>query len=156
VATATANIADQDDAAAEEGQEGMQGLAVAEGHLSEWTTAGQLLSAWAMAKAAGREMDDSVVVDVQVPVRAPLVGTELKAFIADEEAARLKHKKLAEKRAMLREVELAKGQLRLGEEDTTTTGGQLVSESNKTSAASGVTGGSTRPRKKSRFDSSLF
>jgi cleavage and polyadenylation specificity factor subunit 2 len=154
-ATTALPTADQDDGAAEEGQEGMVGLAVMEGQLSEWTTAGQLLSAWAMAKAAGREMDDSVVVDVQVPVRAPLVGTELKAFIADEEAARLKHKKQAEKRAMLREVELAKGQLRLGEEDTTA-GGQLVSESNKTSATSSATGGSTRPRKKSRFDSSLF
>lgn len=146
---------DQDDGAAEEGQEGMVGLAVTEGKLSEWTTAGQLLSAWAQAKAAGREMDDSVTVDVQVPVRAPLVGMELKAFIADEEAAHLKHKKQAEKRAMLREVELAKGQLRLGEEDTTQ-GGQLVSESNKTSATSSAPGGSTRPRKKSRFDSSLF
>jgi cleavage and polyadenylation specificity factor subunit 2 len=152
---------DPDDVAAEgEGQEGMVGLAVTE--LSEWTTAGQLLSAWAMAKAAGREMDDSVVVDVQVPVRAPLVGPELKAFIADEEAARLKQKKQAEKRAMLREVELAKGQLRLGEEENVGAGGQLVSESNKhtsggaASSATGGGGGGTRPRKKSRFDSSLF
>jgi hypothetical protein len=153
-AVAVANpTTDQDDGADGEGQEGMVGLAVREGQLSEWTTAGQLLSAWAQAKAAGREMDDSVVVDVQVPVRAPLVGMELKAFIADEEAARLKHKKQAEKRAMLREVELAKGQLRLGEEDTTT-GGQVVSESNKTSGttSSAPGGSSTRPRKKSRFD----
>jgi cleavage and polyadenylation specificity factor subunit 2 len=147
-ATVAVAPTDQDDAA-EEG-EGMVGLAVAE--LSEWTTAGQLLSAWAQAKAAGREMDDSVVVDVQVPIRAPLVGSELKAFLADEEAARLKQKKQEEKRAMLREVELAKGQLRLGEEEA---GGQLASES-KTSATSSAPGGSARPRKKSRFDSSLF
>jgi hypothetical protein len=96
-------------------------------------------------------MDDSVTIDVNVPHRAPLVGPELKVFLANEEAERLKQLKEEEKRAMLREVELAKGQLRLGEEDTM---GPTATEGKTSSGTTAVS--SSRPRKKSRFDSSLF
>ena len=91
-------------------------------------------------------MDDVVDVDVPVPHRAPLAGAELKTFMAQEEAARLAKKDAEEKQAMLREVELAKGQLRLGEEE----------EKNKPKMAVPTRFPASRPKKKSRFDSSLF
>lgn len=110
---------------------------------SPWTAAGQLMVAWTQAKREGREMDDSVEVDVRVPQRAPLTGEELKRFLESEEQARLLAQKEEEKRAILREVELAKGQLRLGDEEP-----EVKVVSNVTAAA--------RPKKKSRFDSTLF
>lgn len=120
-----------------------------EGEVSPWTVAGQLLLAWSKAKYEGKEMEDSVLVDVKVPHRAPLSGPELKAFLAREEQERLRQKKEEEEQAMLREVELAKGQLRLGEQDTSTapSTSTALSSDSKTS---------NRPKKKSRFDSSLF
>jgi hypothetical protein len=61
----------------------MQGLAVTEGQSIRVDDRRTPLAY--MYKAAGREMDDSVVVDAHRSERQ-LVGTELKAFIADEEA----------------------------------------------------------------------
>jgi len=112
--------------------------------LSEYSTAAQLLMHWCRAKLEGREMDDVVQVDVLVPSRAPLAGNELKVFLAEEEEAR--QGKIAEekKKALLEEVELAKGQLRLGEDETAT------EKKAPTPMAS------NRPKKKSRFDSTLF
>jgi cleavage and polyadenylation specificity factor subunit 2 len=137
--------------------------------VSPWTVSAQLLSAWGKAKAEGREMEDSVWIDVPVPRRFPLAGAELQAFLAAEESARQRQKEEEEKRAMLREVELAKGQLRLGEEDTGTSGGTMAASSGggatgarsstattSTAALSETTSKSTRPRKKSRFDQTLF
>lgn len=134
------------------------GSALAETATSDWTTAGQLLSAWTKAQASGEEMDDSIMIDVKVPHRSPLAGAELKSFLANEEAARQKQLEEEEKQAMLREVELAKGQLRLGEEEATATTGTSSQSETKTLATSSTGQGSisTRPRKKSRFDSSLF
>lgn len=127
-------------------EEVMVGESLTEATKSPWTTAGQLLQAWARAKADGTEMDDSVTVDVNFPIRAPLAGAELKSFLAQEEAARQSLLRAEEKRAMLAQVELAKGQLHLGEEET---------EAAKTTAsAKSVSAG--RPKKKSRFDSTLF
>ena len=139
---------------------------------SIWTTAGQLLQAWATAKAMGTEMADSVVIDVNVPIRAPLAGHELKIFLEQEEAKRQAYIKAAEKRAMLAQVELAKGQLHLGEDDTAqsmTTMSSATSKDNNnkpstftttSSSTSMVPSSSTlrsrRPKKKSRFDSTLF
>ena len=128
---------------------------------SIWTTAGQLLHAWVQAKAMGMEMADSVTVDVNVPIRAPLAGVELKTFLAQEEAKRQAYLKAAEKRAMLAQVELAKGQLHLGEDDavpptaasSSTDAAKLAL--NATSSSSNARG-NVRPKKKSRFDSSLF
>ena len=137
---AAAAAEDEDDA----GDAGLVGTAAPQ--VSEWTTAGQLLSAWTQAKAEDREMEDSITIDVRVPHRAPLAGAELKRFLESEEAARLQEQAEQEKRAMLREVEIAKGQLRLGEDETGT-------ESKSTTTAVTV---AARPRKKSRFDSSLF
>lgn len=114
--------------------------------VSDLSTAGQLLSHWCTAKLEGREMEDAVDVDVPIPHRAPLAGVELKNFLAQEEAARLAKKEAQEKQAMLREVELAKGQLRLGEDE----------EKNKPKMAVAARYASARPKKKSRFDSSLF
>ena len=135
---------------------------------SIWTTAGQLLQAWATAKAMGTEMADSVTIDVNVPIRAPLSGNELKLFLEQEESKRQAYIKAAEKRAMLAQVELAKGQLHLGEDDTTTQplttmSSSMVIDASKPSTI--VTASSTtmvslssrsRPKKKSRFDSTLF
>jgi hypothetical protein len=83
---------------------------------SEDSTSGQLLLKWCEAKAEKEEMADVVECDVMVPKRAPLAGAELKAFLKQEEAKRLKEKAAEERRAMLREVELAKGRLRLKKE----------------------------------------
>ena len=119
---------------------------------SEYSTAAQLVSHWCRAKLEEREMEDVVQVDVVVPVRAPLAGNELKTFLASEEQARQAQKAAEEKRVMLQQVELAKGQLHLGEEDTAG-----VSESvtvKKTTPTPAIS--SSRPKKKSRFDSTLF
>jgi cleavage and polyadenylation specificity factor subunit 2 len=129
---------------------------------SIWTTAGQLLHAWVHAKAMGIEMADSVIVDVNVPIRAPLSGLELKTFLAQEEAKRQAYIKAAEKRAMLAQVELAKGQLHLGEDDgtvpmtTSLDGGKPALNATSSGGSSTAARGSFRPKKKSRFDSSLF
>lgn len=131
-----ADIADDD----------LVGSRLAQEDVSDFSTAGQLLSQWCQAKLEGREMDDVVDVDIPVPHRAPLAGAELKTFLAHEEALRLAKKDAAEKQAMLREVELAKGQLRLGEEE----------EKNKPKMVVATRYPASRPKKKSRFDSSLF
>ena len=80
---------------------------------SPHATSGQLLLEWCKARLAGEEMADSVEVDVPVPRRAPLGGKELDFFLAGEEKARRRERIEEERRAMLREVELAKGRLRL-------------------------------------------
>lgn len=119
---------------------------------SPWTTAAQLLAAWTTAKREDREMDDVVVVDVHVPHRAPLSGAELKAFWEREESARIAEQAAQEERAMLREVEIAKGQLRLGEDDAATeirtTVATTTSVVNSTST--------TRPRKKAVLTAHFF
>lgn len=127
----------------------------AEDKVSPYSAAAQLLQQWCLAKWEGREMDDVVQVDVNVPIRSPLAGQELKTFLAEEEAKRQLQKQQEEKRAMLREVELAKGRLRLGEqqqEETTTSAAST--DTTKTKASTAAT--TKRPKKKSRFDSSLF
>ena len=134
------------DTGAEIADDDLVGSRLSQEDVSDFSTAGQLLSHWCQAKLEGREMDDVVDVDVPVPHRAPLAGAELKTFMAQEEAARLAKKDAEEKQAMLREVELAKGQLRLGEEE----------EKNKPKMAVPTRFPASRPKKKSRFDSSLF
>jgi cleavage and polyadenylation specificity factor subunit 2 len=124
----------------------------AEDKISPYCAAAQLLQQWCLAKWEGREMDDVVLVDVNVPVRSPLAGQELKTFLAEEEAKRQLQKQQEEKRAMLREVELAKGRLRLGEQQQEET--ITAADSKKSKASTPAT--SKRPKKKSRFDSSLF
>ena len=142
--------------------------------VSKFCAAAQLLQQWCLAKYEQREMDDSILVDVRVPHRSPLAGHELKTFLAQEEAKRHYQKQQEEKRAMLREVEIAKGQLRLGEDEPTSTStmagtttgmageasqgssaaaANLATSGTSSSAAAAVKG---RPTKKSRFDSSLF
>jgi hypothetical protein len=140
---ATAAAATTNDRVVEEGE--LVGSAVAKP--SEWTVAGQLLSAWATAQAAGQDMDDVVPVDIPVPHRSPLSGAELQAFLAHEEEARQKQMEYETTRAMLREVELAKGQLRLIEEDSDKHIIATTAASKKAFAM---------PRKKSRFDANLF
>ena len=153
-------------AAAATGEEAeMAGSIITAAEVSDFCTAGQLLSQWCAAKVEGREMDDVIYVDVLVPQKMPLVGAELKAFLAEEEATRRAKKAAEERQAMLHEVELAKGRLRLGEDDdrNAASAGKKVgvlSQIKKKSAtllsSSGGTTGIRRPRKKSRFDSSLF
>ena len=145
---------------AETQEETAVGAAISEEESSEFTTSYQLLRHWAKAKLEEREMEDSVLVDVRVPNRHNLAGSELQSFLEQEEAARLAKRKQAEEAAMLREVELAKGRLRLGEE-------QQQNPQQAPLAASAVTDSKEdgimkkkwlhiRPKKKSRFDSSLF
>lgn len=137
------------------------GQAIPKASTSRFSTAFQLLQRWCQAKLEDREMEDSVQVDVFVPRRAPLAGPELKQFLESEEAARLSRRKQEEQAAMLREVELAKGRLRLGEEGTnsSSTGGKdAESQTNLYSkqARANPNLKYIRPQKKSRFDSSLF
>ena len=136
--------------------------------VSEYTTSYQLLYHWCKAQWEDREMDDSVTVDVLVPHRSTLKGAALKQFLEQEEAARVSKRKLEQERAMLREVELAKGRLRLGEAEgagggTSTATGTASSTGTSTSMTDGantsgtaLTKGSSRPKKKNRFDQSLF
>jgi cleavage and polyadenylation specificity factor subunit 2 len=124
--------------------------AIPETDVSEFTASYQLLRHWCLAQLQDREMEDSVWVHVMVPHRAPLAGAELKAFLEQEEAGRLFKRKQEEERAMLREVELAKGRLRLGEEEPKEMLSVTASKSANMAAAA------ARPKKKSRFDSSLF
>lgn len=140
-----------EDETTEDVDAGLVGTAVTEP--SPWTTAGQLLRAWFEAKSQGREMDDVVQVDVWVPHKSVLTGPELAAFLAQEEASRRRQALEEEQQAMLREVELAKGQLRLGEDEATSGGAGLASS---IKAMAPMRMAAPRPRKKSRFDSSLF
>lgn len=136
------------------------GAAIMEEESSKYTTSYQLLRHWCKAKMEDREMEDSVNVDVLVPRRTPLAGQELKSFLEEEESARLAKRKQEEEQAMLREVELAKGRLRLGDEQQ----GRHHQKPSLSGASftSGKNDGSkgpksvARPKKKSRFDSSLF
>lgn len=131
----------------------LAGTAIAASDVSAYTTASQLLYQWCLAKAGGEEMADEVAIDVNVPHRAALAGAELKEFLADEEAERVKIQAEAEKKAMMQEIEEAKGRLRLGEDDTAG-----LKSSGAADGASKGTGCSavTRPKKKSRFDQNLF
>ncbi|KAG7358896.1 metallo-beta-lactamase superfamily protein [Nitzschia inconspicua] len=146
-----------------EGDEGDEdvGLAISVEDASAYTTAFQLLQYWCQAKLEDREMEDSVEVDVLVPKRRPLAGPELQQFLEEEESARRAQRRKEEEEAMLREVELAKGRLRLGEDvkvgHSSVVGGSSV---NGVEAPTGLSSVSNlpfaRPKKKSRFDSSLF
>eukprot|EP00980_Cylindrotheca_fusiformis_P015827 scaffold4634_cov122-Cylindrotheca_fusiformis.AAC.8 len=136
------------------------GAAILEEESSDYTTSYQLLCHWCKAKMEDREMEDSVNVDVLVPRRTPLAGQELKTFLEEEESTRLSKRKQEEEQAMLREVELAKGRLRLGDEhqgqhQQTPVVSSEGSIGNKNVSSKGA-GGLSRPKKKSRFDSSLF
>ena len=81
-----------------------------------YTTASQLLYEWYTAKAARKEMAVEVYVDIYVPHRALLAGGELQAFLAGEEEERREMK--AEKKATMEEIDLARGWLRLGDENS--------------------------------------
>lgn len=148
------------DTEAEEAQDDEnRGLLISKANASKYTTSFQLLKHWCQAKLQGREMDDSVQVDVLVPRRAPLLGPELQKFLEQEEQARLAKRQQQQQEAMLRQVELAKGRLRLGEQDdkkptTSSTGG--ASSTSTTPATMNPNLKFMRPQKKSRFDSSLF
>jgi cleavage and polyadenylation specificity factor subunit 2 len=126
--------------------------AIGEADVSEFTASYQLLRHWSNAQLQDREMEDSVWVHVLVPHRAPLAGQELKAFLEQEEAGRVFKRKQEEERAMLRQVELAKGRLRLGEEEPK----ELSSLSSKSPNNMAAAATAAKPKKKSRFDSSLF
>jgi len=130
------------------------GAAISEEDSSEYTTSYQLLRHWCEAKMQDREMEDSVSVDVLVQRRTPLAGQELKVFMEREEIARLAKRRLEEQQAMLREVELAKGRLRLGDEQQSQRHtGQRLDHAGR---EDGGIERSNRPKKRSRFDSSLF
>eukprot|EP00804_Cyclotella_cryptica_P026987 CCRYP_016658-RA/>CCRYP_016658-RA protein AED:0.04 eAED:0.04 QI:46/1/0.8/1/1/1/5/107/1053 len=133
------------------------GEAILPSDVSSYTTASQLLYQWCLAKAGGEEMADVVAIDVHVPHRAALAGAELKAFLAEEEAERVRIQAEAEKKAMMQEIEQAKGRLRLGEDEATGGAGSRSGVTG-TSVSKGAGSGSTvgRPKKKSRFDQNLF
>ena len=85
------------------------GSAIPDGKVSTLTAAGQLLQQWCLSKVEGREMEDVVEVDMLVPHRAALSGQELKEFLTQEERALQKRKTEEQRRAMLEQVEFAKG-----------------------------------------------
>ena len=162
-----------DDKDGNEQQASLIGPALQPDSISAYTTASQLLYHWCAAKASGTEMPDEVVVDVHVPHRAPLKGSELQAFLAEEEKEVRSRKAEMEERAMMKEIELARGRLRLGAGDGEETavikatgtiegmvGQTTVGEARKASTLSSNTtvsvGGTTRPKKRSRFDQNLF
>jgi cleavage and polyadenylation specificity factor subunit 2 len=151
-ATSTAAAATEQE---ETQEDSALGVAISEDDASEYTTSYQLLHHWCKAKLEDREMEDSVEVDVLVPRRAPLAGPELKRFLDGEEAARLSKRKREEEQAMLREVELAKGRLRLGEEQPQQPIPPPASDA-KTDYTKTMKYAVPRPKKKSRFDSTLF
>ena len=158
-ATATATTVPTDQEEAQE--ETLVGLPMAPEEMSNFSTTYQLLHHWATAQVQDVEMEDCIVVDVLVPQRSPLAGPELKAFLEQEEAARKLQRQQEEERAMLREVELAKGRLRLGEEQQQSQSQTQSYETNKSSLEAAPSNASrtamtTRIKKKSRFDSSLF
>jgi hypothetical protein len=83
----------------------------------------------------------------------------LKAFLKHEEAKRLKEQAAEERRAMRREVELAKGRCRLNEEDPGAS--SSIKQYDNNTAAGQTNDGKqrdslARPKKKSRFDAELF
>ena len=92
-----------------------------------------------------------------VPKRRPLEGEELKQFLLEEEIALKNKQDREEKEKLLKEVELAKGRLHLGEEGDTdpvpSTSQQTTSNVVATKSASSS---KQPPNKKSRFDSNLF
>ena len=139
------------------------GPAVPPADVSRTSTASQLLSAWCAARSDGVEMPDVVRVDVMSPHRAPLGGNELRRFLAEEEEGRRARAAEEERRAMLREIELARGRLRLGDDGGGDAGGGASGAAGSRAggsraAAAGSVSGTTagRPKKKSRFDQSLF
>jgi len=84
---------------------------------SHFSTAAQLLDKWCDAKLSGTEMEDEISVDVLVPARCTLEGKDLLEFNRREEHERRRRAAEEERIALLKEVELARGRLRLGEED---------------------------------------
>ena len=134
--------------------------------VSHLSSAAQLLDKWCDAKLAGAEMEDEITVDVLVPTRSPLEGKELAEFNAREEQERRKRAAEEERIALLKEVELARGRLRLGEEDLAREQANVESTSasrieedemeEKGAANSGQATTTTSSRTKSRFDSNLF
>jgi cleavage and polyadenylation specificity factor subunit 2 len=143
----------------EESQEDADiGTAILEEEASAYTTSYQLLRHWCQAKMEDREMEDSVEVDMLVPRRTPLAGQELKTFLEQEESARLSKRKQEEEQAMLREVELAKGRLRLGEEQQRQQNQVSIQDGSAKNKFGNPKWSKSvlRPNKKSRFDSSLF
>jgi cleavage and polyadenylation specificity factor subunit 2 len=168
-----------DDKEGDEQQASLVGPALQPDSISAYTTASQLLYQWCVAKASGTEMPDEILVDVNVPHRAPLKGLELQAFLAEEDREMRSRQAEMEEKAMMKEIELARGRLRLGAGDgeeamvtiapgTSDTGGggsktnaggssASLSTSGKTAASSiGGLVSSSRPKKKSRFDQKLF
>jgi len=125
--------------------------------IQDWTLCGQLLRHWVQAKLEGREMDEVLECNILVPRQQALRGLELQQFQQKEERRLLQHQQKQQEQAMLREVELAKGQLRLDDDETTVMEDVSGSRSPiKRSAATSNYASMMMPKKKSRFDSSLF
>lgn len=133
--------------------------------VSNYTTSSQLLYQWCAAKAANEEMPDEVLVDAYVPHRVPLRGLELQEFLAEEERELRLKKAEMEHLIMMKEIELARGRLRLGVGDADETTTTVSSGSNNATSSTGATATtvsatttttSSRPKKKSRFDQALF
>lgn len=120
---------------------------------SEYSIAAQLLLKWCEAKASNEEMADVVEVDIPIPSRVELSGSELQSFLKEEESTKLRQKQEDERKAMLREVELAKGRLRLNDDEATTLDSAKgpIHPSSTTTAVK-----NTQIRKKMRVDPNLF
>mmetsp|Transcript_29475 Transcript_29475/g.43530 ORF Transcript_29475/g.43530 Transcript_29475/m.43530 type:complete len:1008 (+) Transcript_29475:75-3098(+) len=124
--------------------------------ISEWTTSAQLLRHWVQAKVQGKEMDDVVEVNVLVPCQQPLRGSELLQFQQKEERRLRQSQLYRQEQAMLREVELAKGQLRLDDNEGNNMNEDGMSKASSSPMKRSYPLSSALKKKKSRFDSSLF
>lgn len=119
------------------------------------TVAAQLLSAWLKQQKQDsvddeEEEDDAIPVVLPVPQRKPLAGPALTRFLEHERAVRRQERERSQQEALLRTVEQARGELRLG-------GGDTAMAAAPTAKASGQQQQhQSRPKKKSRFDTTLF
>lgn len=140
--TTTESIPEVEDAETDAAANPSGGQLLNKAMASPYTTSFQLLQYWCNAQRDGTEMDDHVEVDVLVTRRAPLTGSELQQFLESEEAARRRQREELEQQQMLQQVELAKGRLRLVEDD----GGTKIQNPNL----------KFMQTKQSRLDSNLF
>jgi Cft2 family RNA processing exonuclease len=138
---------------------------------SDQSAAAQLLRAWCEAKTQHREMADEIAIDVLVPTRRRLEGEELAQFTHEEEEALRKRVAEEERVELLKEVELARGRLHLGEDDLAK---QQKQQAHDDGAAGGDVGQGTSAlvprrrqssqgagskqttRRRKKFDSNLF
>ena len=111
-----------------------------------------MLRAYCEAKMRKEELADEILVDVWCRTQRPLEGAELGEYHRQQESRKAQRAKQQQEQELLAQVQVAKGQLRLEEEETLVGGAKAGSSDKRQLSAQAR----TRPRKKSRFDQKLF